>query len=151
MELKIVAGLYVITLLLSISTIQTQGETPGPPLSPSVYMAASTKFDYQGQVTRIIDGDTLEVDEIRVRLVGVDTPEHGEAGYAEAAEFVRSLCPVGSPAGLDIDDREPRDKYGRTLAVVHCGGVHVNRELLRRGHADVMFIPPSEFNPYSWG
>jgi hypothetical protein len=38
-----------------------------------------------------------------------------------------------------VDDKEPTDKYGRTLAVVHCGGVHVNRELLRRGYADVMY------------
>jgi hypothetical protein len=42
-----------------------------------------------------------------VRLVGVDTPERGETGYNEAAEFVESL-----------------------RAVVYCGGVHVNRELL---------------------
>jgi micrococcal nuclease len=110
---------------------------------------APSQYEYQGKVTRIIDGDTIEVDGVRVRLVGVDTPERGEAGYREAAEFTRSLCPVGSIATLDVDDEKPRDRYGRTLAVVYCGGVNVNRELLRQGYAVVLFIPPSEFDPYS--
>jgi micrococcal nuclease len=118
--------------------------------SQTPQISLQQSYEYQGKVTRIIDGDTIEVDGIRVRLVGVNTPERGEPGFNEATEFVRSLCPVGSIAGLDIDDKEPTDKYGRTLAVVYCGGVHVNRELLRRGYAEVMFIPPSEFDPYSW-
>ena len=148
--MKPIIALYVLALL-AVSTLQGQGEVSVPRPSPGGSPVASgTEFEYLGEVTRIIDGDTMVVDGIRVRLVGIDTPERGEAGYSEAAEFLRSLCPPGSAAGLDIDDWEPRDKYGRTLAVVRCRGVHVNRELLRRGHAEVMFIRPSEFNPYSW-
>ena len=79
-----------------------------------------------------------------------NTPERGEPGFTEATNFVASLCPVGSIAGLDIDDAKPKDKYGRTLAVVYCGGVNVNKELLRQGYAEIMYIPPSEFDPYSW-
>ncbi len=107
-------------------------------------------YEYVGTVTRIIDGDTIEVDGIRVRLVGIDTPERGELGFNEATEFTASLCPVGSTAALDIDDLKPKDKYGRTLAVVYCNGVNVNAELLRQGYAEVLYIPPSEFDPYSW-
>jgi|Deesub1362B_J571_1020462.scaffolds.fasta_scaffold00525_2 micrococcal nuclease len=113
-------------------------------------VATLDNYEYVGTVTRIIDGDTIEVDGIRVRLVGIDTPERGEPGFKEATEFTASLCSVGSTAGLDIDDLEPKDKYGRTLAVVYCNGVNVNAELLRQGYAEVLYIPPSEFDPYSW-
>jgi endonuclease YncB( thermonuclease family) len=40
--------------------------------------------------------------------------------------------------------------YGRTLAVVYVANINLNQELLKRGYAEVMYIPPSEFNPYSW-
>jgi micrococcal nuclease len=26
----------------------------------------------------------------------------------------------------------------------------VNAELLKEGYADIMYMPPSEFNPYEW-
>lgn len=107
-------------------------------------------YNYQGTLTRIIDGDTIEVDDIRVRLVGIDTPEAGEHGYEEAAYFIAFICPAGSAVILDIDDKKTTDKYGRTLAVVYCNGVNVNQELLANGYADILFIPPSEFDPYSW-
>ena len=39
---------------------------------------------------------------------------------------------------------------GGLPAVVYVDSVNLNRELLRRGYAEVMYIPPSEFNPYGW-
>ncbi len=104
----------------------------------------------RGVVERIIDGDTMVVSGVRVRLVGIDTPERGEPGYEEAKSFLRELCPPGSTVALDVDDEEPYDRYGRTLAVVYCDGVNANAELLRRGYAEVLYIPPSEFNPWEW-
>lgn len=60
MKLKIVLGLYVIFLLILglISTFQVQGEISA--LYPSSHVSLATsneKFEYQGKVTRIIDGD----------------------------------------------------------------------------------------------
>jgi micrococcal nuclease len=90
-------------------------------------------------------------------LVGINTPEIGpneEPGGVEAKEFVEDLCPPGTEIGLDVDDLELKDHYGRTLAVVYVRvddiWVNLNAELLRGGYAEVMFIPPSEFNPYEW-
>ncbi len=153
MKVKYVLILCAIFFILgSISTLQVQGKISALyPSSPESLGAVSQKFEYQGTVTRIIDGDTLEVDGRRIRLVGVDTPERGEAGFYEAANFIEFLCPVGSEAGLDVDDARPKDKYGRTLAVVYCRKINVNAELLGQGYAEIMYIPPSEFDPYSWG
>jgi len=103
-----------------------------------------------GQLTRVIDGDTIEVSGIgRIRLVGVDTPERGDLGFDEATDFVRTET-FGKKVKVDVDDRKPRDMYGRVLAVVYVDSLNINAELLRLGLADVMYIPPSEFNPYMW-
>lgn len=111
-----------------------------------------------GVVARVLDGDTIVIagDE-RVRLVGINAPEpHPEPqpGAIEAKRFVENLCPPGAEVGLDIDDLRPRDKYGRTLAIVYVrvdgSWVNLNAELLRNGHAEVLYFSPSEFNPHRW-
>jgi micrococcal nuclease len=40
-------------------------------------------------------------------------------------------------------DVQVRDRYGRLLAYVWAGEVMVNAELVRRGYAQVMTIPPN--------
>ncbi len=40
-------------------------------------------------------------------------------------------------------DRERRDAYGRLLAYVHAGRRFVNAELVRRGYARTLAIPPN--------
>jgi micrococcal nuclease len=42
-------------------------------------------------------------------------------------------------------DVEPRDRYGRLLAYVHRrdDGLFVNAELVRRGYATTLTIPPN--------
>lgn len=89
----------------------------------------------EGTITRIIDGDTLEWDDTRVRLAFVDAPERGKEGYEEAKKLVERRCPVGSTAFLDIDEITPKDKYGRTIGVIHCRGLNLNVELLELGYA----------------
>jgi len=106
----------------------------------------------QGTVTQIIDGDTLVVDGTTIRLALVDAPERGEVGFIEATKFAASVCPVGSIAYVDVDDGQPRDNYGRTVALVYCGGKNLNAELWKNGYAqiDERFLSVSEFNPHSW-
>lgn len=107
-------------------------------------------YEATGYCNYVVDGDTIDVQGVgRIRFVGVNTPERGQAGYQEAKNFITSLC-LGKTIGLDIDNSKNHDKYGRTLAVVYVGDTNLNAELLKRGYAEVMYIPPSEFNPYSW-
>ena len=106
--------------------------------------------EVSGKCYKVVDGDTIDVEGVgRVRFVGVNTPERGQTGYQTAKDYVNSMC-LGKTVGLDIDNAKNKDKYDRTLAVVYVNGVNLNQELLKKGYAEVMYIPPSEFNPYSW-
>src|SRR3990172_7948133 len=50
---------------------------------------------FTGVVNRVIDGDTLEVNGERIRLVLVDAPERDTPSGPAATNFLRRLCPVG--------------------------------------------------------
>ncbi len=123
--------------------IRNEGMSPGGPEQPLEYEAS-------GLCYHVVDGDTIDVEGVgRIRLVGVNTPERGQPGYQEAKDFLEQMC-LGKIVYLDIDDEKPRDKYGRILAVIYIDSLNLNAELLRRGYAKILYIPPSEFDPYSW-
>ena len=88
-------------------------------------------------------GDRVE----KVRYIGVNTPEihhprkGEEPGGREAAEVNRELV-HDRQVRLDTDVRE-RDRYGRLLAYVWVGDTMINAELVRRGYAQVMTVPPN--------
>lgn len=107
---------------------------------------------FSGIVTRITDGDTLRIDDIPIRLALINTPERGEAGYAEATAFTTATCPVGSTALVDEDDGQISGSYGRIVAKVYCGDKLLNEELLRAGHAQVyaQYCDDSEFGREEW-
>ena len=85
----------------------------------------------------------------RVRLVGINTPEIGEEGYKEAKEFVNTTC-WGEAIKLDVDDMKQYDTYYRILAVVYVNDTNLNEQLVKEGYAEVMYIPPSEFDCREW-
>jgi micrococcal nuclease len=105
----------------------------------------------QAEVVEVIDGDTIEVSlegtEDDVRYIGVDTPESVAPGEPvecfghRASDFNADLV-EGRTVRL-VFDRELRDDYGRLLAYVHVGGVFVNAELVERGYARTLEIPPN--------
>ena len=114
------------------------------------YTNTDCKVEETAVCTQVVDGDTIYLDNgKKVRFVGVNTPERGVEGYITSKNFVQKLC-LNKEVGLDIDDSKHSDKYGRTLAVVIVDGKNVNEMLLKEGLAEVMYIPPSEFNPYNW-
>jgi len=102
-------------------------------------------------VERVVDGDTIVVSGgERVRLIGIDTPETKDPRRPvgcfgeQASNFTASLLPSGSRVRL-VGDVEPRDRYQRLLAYAYRlpDGLFVNAELLRRGFAQVLTIPPN--------
>lgn len=97
---------------------------------------------------RVADGDTVRVRidggrEERVRYIGIDTPEitSDECFADEAAAFNARLV-AGREVRLELDADE-RDRYGRLLAYVYSGDVFVNAELLRKGYAQPLTVPPN--------
>ncbi len=99
-------------------------------------------------VTRIIDGDTIEIEGgYRVRYIGIDTPERGEPYYLEATEANRSLV-EGKKVRLE-KDVEDKDKYGRLLRYVWVDDTMANAELVRLGYAYSYSYPPNlKYQPY---
>lgn len=101
-------------------------------------------------VTRVIDGDTIEVNIAgtiyKVRYIGLDTPELDDKRaefYAlaqEATRYNRQLV-GGKTVRLEKDVSET-DKYGRLLRYVYIGDTFVNAELVRQGLAWAKPYPP---------
>ena len=85
-----------------------------------------------GRVVRVADGDSFEVaGGTRVRLYGIDSPEHDKPYWAEAKRTLAGLI-SGKTVRLQEMDR---DRYGRVVARVEVDGLDVNAEMVRRGAA----------------
>lgn len=109
-----------------------------------------TDFDENLICIKVIDGDTLLLsNNERIRLVGVNTPEKGIQGYETSKKFMEKIC-LNQTLNIKIDSQKPQDNYGRTLAVVCYQNKNLNQILLKEGLAEIMYIPPSSFDPYSW-
>ncbi|RCV65889.1 Endonuclease YncB, thermonuclease family [Methanophagales archaeon] len=109
---------------------------------------------WSGCVKNVVDGDTIDVHfnicgVQRVRLVGIDAPDIGEEGYEEAKEFLNETC-MWEEVMLDVDDEKQYDPYYRILAVVCVNETNVNEMMVGEGYAEVMYIPPSEFDCREW-
>lgn len=100
-------------------------------------------------VQYVIDGDTFIIhNESHIRLIGVNTPEINHkypqySGYYahEAKNYLKKLL-EDKQVKLEYD-KEYRDKYGRILCYVYLDTLFINAELVRKGYARVMTIPPN--------
>lgn len=118
--------------------------------SPSPTATAIPHIGAQAQVTRVVDGDTIEVlmagATYKVRYIGVDTPETvdprrpvGCYGH-EASERNRQLV-EDTTVQLEKDVSET-DDFGRLLRYVWVDGDMVNATLVREGYAVASTYPP---------
>lgn len=110
----------------------------------------SEKLSPLYMVTKVIDGDTIEVSidgkAKKVRYIGIDTPEIGNSGrsgecYGEEAAKRNKELVSGKSVQLEKDVSET-DKYGRLLRYVYVDNVLVNLQLVEEGYADVLTYPP---------
>ncbi|WP_180903899.1 thermonuclease family protein [Nonomuraea indica] len=106
------------------------------------------KGTVSAKIVKIVDGDTIDVRRggkvIRVRLLEVDTPERGQCWFKTATARTASLLRLGSTTYL-LRDKEPKDRYGRSLFYVfNSKGVHVNRNLVRYGYGKAALYMPND-------
>jgi endonuclease YncB( thermonuclease family) len=95
--------------------------------------AHSEEFD--GAVLRVVDGDSLIVSfkkqKIRVRLKEIDAPEVKQPFGKHSRQSLTELC-ERKTARVSWTEK---DRNGRTLGRVWCGGIDANAEQVRRGMA----------------
>ena len=116
--------------------------SPSPDYSPSPTPSqTSTKKETVTTsplpiVTRIKDGDTLEVrgDELlTIRLGCIDAPESDQEPFgSQSATRLSQLLPVGQAINLK---EKGRDRYGRTVAEIFVDGQSINLAMVAEGQA----------------
>jgi putative membrane protein len=136
---RTLAGYRSIALCLVLATMITGSLTLAGKAYPRINRIPqgtekSTEF-FEGKVTRVIDGDTLEIGSLgrryRIRLHGVDAPElsqpHGNASKDWLNENFNKAEIEWQSVGVDL--------YGRRLGIVYKDKNSVNRELVANGYA----------------
>lgn len=149
--MKIIVFNIAAALLMSATLLQApnnlvlaQGPTPTPTL-------VATPQPEQAIVTEIVDGDTIGVtingQPFRLRYIGIDSPEKGQARVAaqcfsaEATEANRSLV-MGQTLTLERD-KSNTDRYKRLLRYAYLpDGRMVNEVLVQIGAAFARRYPP---------
>ena len=117
-------------------------------------MTAGKLFHYRCEVTRVVDGDTIDVDidlgfnikySERVRLLGINTPEtrtrdlEEKAKGLEAKDFVITWLEDMADNCPFIETKvDKKGKFGRILGrVLNDEGECLNDTLVELGHATV--------------
>jgi micrococcal nuclease len=137
------------------TTINTSPVTETSGTLPPTYRTLPTDTQ-KVSVRNVYDGDTLTlVDERRVRLLGIDTPEikPPQPLAEEAKEYTKTRC-HGQEVWLLINGK---DHYGRLLAHVfvqdngNSGGGYlcINEGLIQQGFA-YAYIPNKDEKPFNW-
>ncbi len=106
-----------------------------------VGITAALAADPISGVPRIVDGDTLTIEDVKIRLEGIDAPETDQVCLDQHA--VKWTCGIAARdrllervGGRSIDCMPSGvDKYGRTLAVCRLAGEDLNAWMVRQGWA----------------
>jgi len=102
-------------------------------------------YEYGCKVTRVVDGDTIDVDldlgfdiiyKCRVRLYGIDTPESRTRNKDEkvrgklAAKFLQDAINNGNHVILQTQLKDSKGKFGRVLASVVVDEININQQMV---------------------
>ena len=107
-------------------------------------------YEYKCKVTRVVDGDTVDVNidlgfgvwlhKERVRIQGIDTPESRtrdkeEKVYGLAAKAELKVLLDDDNVKLITKKYDAKGKFGRILGDFSVKGVTVSRVMIERHHA----------------
>lgn len=143
--------ILVFTIIMVISLVSPQSLRLDQASGTTTIPTAT----FSGVVTKVIDGDTLNVENkggktTAIRLTLVDAPETNEPGYTQAKNFVSQNC-LDKAAVVDPDNSQNLS-YGRLVAVVYCDGLNINEAVIANGFATIYrsFCNVSEFTNTEW-
>ena len=84
-------------------------------------------------VTRVIDGDTFEIEDGRIiRMIGINTPELPGQYYSHQAKSRLNNLINLKRVKIEFDGQ---GRYGRELGYVYVNGKSVNEQMIKSGHA----------------
>ena len=108
-------------------------------------------YEYRCEITRVVDGDTVDINidlgfgvwlnDERVRLAGVDTPESRTSDKVEklfgkaAGRYVEERLPVGSMQTLITKKYDSKGKFGRILGDFTLEESSICKQLIESGNA----------------
>lgn len=139
-------GIFPILLILSAFLLgfflrgsSWLSPTAKPPAQKTASESAAPIVRLSAKVTRVIDGDTVVLDDGRhVRYLGIDSPERRER-WGEAAKNFNAELVLNKNVVLELDGRK-YDAYDRLLAYIFVGDDLINEKLLAEGLAKTLFI-----------
>ena len=137
--------IFLITIGLTIANLFLEDSNNVEKKNGTLTIGNKTvHYDNAGKCVDVIDGNTIQVHGVgKVQLTQVKTPQANESGYSDAKKFVENKC-LGKTVYLNIDDKQPQDKYGRTLAIAYTDTDDIKRELLQTKLAKIYSIAPSD-------
>ena len=169
---KKMAGLAIIPIIGLIfiafsSESDTENPSDDPDMSkpivaePDADFSVSQSFTHDcsgsakclmGTVTKIIDGNTIHVDDTYVRFALASAPDLMGMEGMQSRDFIQTICPVGSKVIVDEDDGYPPEGHERVIGMVYCNDMILNEELLdvKLGYLSDRFCDSSEFADTSW-
>lgn len=152
----LVAALVIAGVVWIGAARSDDAPAPGPSAAPAVPDRPAGAFPLT--VRYVYDGDTIQAEmqqpnevvttshPIRIRLIGIDTPEGTpapECWAAEARAHLSELLPEGSTVWA-APDRDTWDDYQRRLFHLWTDdGRFVNAELVIAGDAEAIRIQPN--------
>ena len=94
---------------------------------------------------RVIDGDTITINNTKIRFSGIDAPEKNYYGQTQFCKGPKGVWACGKKASTKLKQLingqevqctdEGKDRYGRTLSICYANGVDLQAEMVRSGMA----------------
>jgi endonuclease YncB( thermonuclease family) len=105
-------------------------------LTGALQLAHSNDFVLEGRVSRVMDGDTVELitadsTKVRIRLLGIDAPESSQPFGRESEENLKNLSKTNVTKALCIGV----DRYKRSLCKLIVNDLDLNLEQIKDGLA----------------